>query len=275
MHPMIDIAGDLVPTYFLCSLIGFVVSLTASIPLLASRGMLRRHFGVLLCAVPGLVIGGRAFGVLSVVLTQVAEGTAPDVGGALASSGIVYWGGLLGYLGMLWAICRIRQLDFTRLSDVLAVCVPMFHAFGRIGCYCGGCCYGVASSLFSLPYRTAPGDVMVSRVPVQLIEAAFEGVLCLVLLRIYKARTRFDAKRPQHLLVWYLMVYAVFRFCVEFVRGDAVRGVYLGLSFSQYVCVTVLVVVSARSGRQVIAVYREKNLHQERKEACLQNVSLV
>ena len=59
--------------------------------------------------------------------------------------GMVFYG---GFLGGLAAIPVYRKFDKRctcgQLFDVYAVLVPLFHVFGRIGCFLGGCCYGVA-----------------------------------------------------------------------------------------------------------------------------------
>ncbi len=41
----------------------------------------------------------------------------------------------------------------------------------------------------------------------------------------------------RRLLAWYLALYAVIRFGTEWLRGDAVRGIYFGLSTSQWISI--------------------------------------
>lgn len=55
-------------------------------------------------------------------------------------------GGLFGALLMVYLICRIRKQNFADLSDILTVGIPLFHCFGRVGCFFAGCCYGVESN---------------------------------------------------------------------------------------------------------------------------------
>lgn len=59
------------------------------------------------------------------------------------------------------------------------------------------------------------------RLPVQIFEAVFEFVLFAVLLVDEKRRPQTD------ILKVYLLAYAVFRFAIEFFRGDVVRGIFL------------------------------------------------
>ena len=39
------------------------------------------------------------------------------------------------------------------------------------------------------------------------------------------------------ILVWYLLLYSIWRFIIEFWRGDDVRGVFGWISFSQIICI--------------------------------------
>ena len=42
--------------------------------------------------------------------------------------------------------CLSKHENAFRLADLLATVVPLGHAFGRIGCFFYGCCYGRDSS---------------------------------------------------------------------------------------------------------------------------------
>ena len=240
----------------------------AAMWLLAERGALKRSFSSMVVAIPALLIGGRVASACSIVIDQVVQGSDVDVAAAFARGGSVYWGGLMGYLLALALVCRVRRVPLRPVLDVAAVVIPLFHAVARTGCFCAGCCYGVESELFGIPYQTAPGEPWVERIPVQLIEAACEGVLFVVLLMRYRrevtgspqgltgdacatsalqgdghARSELcdDPRTSVPLIEQYLGAYACVRFVLEFVRGDAIRGVYGGFSFSQYVAMLVLV----------------------------------
>lgn len=108
--------------------------------------------------------------------------------------------------------------------------IPLFHCFGRIGCFLAGCCYG---KVLSSPVVFA-GILEFRRIPVQLFEALFEIVLFAVLLLVGRK------KMGSHLLGVYLTTYAVFRFINEFFRGDEVRGSYFGCSTAQWISMGIL-----------------------------------
>lgn len=253
MHPYLGLFGGHLPSYVVCALAGLTAAAIALMVLLSSRDALHGHLGCHVAALPGVLVGGRLFGVLSAALGQVARGEPLDFEVAAAGSGIVYWGGLLGYLGLLRLMHHVRRLPFSIAAEAVGVCIPLFHAFGRMGCYLAGCCYGIESPVLSLPYRSAPDAPLVGRVPVQLIEAGFEALLFAALLALWLRR--FHAGKPAapapSLLALYLGAYTAFRFCIEFLRGDAVRGVYGGVSFSQLVCAGVaLCLVGSVLGRR-------------------------
>lgn len=59
------------------------------------------------------------------------------------SGGFVFYGGLLGGLAGAWLFCKQRRLSFDTLGRDLVPALPLFHAFGRVGCFLAGCCYGI------------------------------------------------------------------------------------------------------------------------------------
>lgn len=148
---------------------------------------------------------------------------------ALMRGGFVFYGGVLGMLPMLWlcnAKFKIHVMDYMQCC---IGCIPLGHAFGRVGCHLVGCCYGRPyNGIFAVTYtcsQFAPNGV--SLFPVQLTEAVLElliGIFLLVCGKKWKGLTG---------LYWYLALYAVCRFCLEFLRADAERGMICGLSTSQ------------------------------------------
>jgi phosphatidylglycerol:prolipoprotein diacylglycerol transferase len=147
------------------------------------------------------------------------------------SGGLVFYGGVIGgFLAALYYLRRFR-LNFAAAADLFAPAIPAGHMLGRVGCFLGGCCYGVESSwgpVFThAPLSEANG---VPRLPVQLFEAAGNLLICLILLW-YERRPH----TPGHTLALYLLLYAPLRFILEFFRGDAARGFVLGVSTSQWI----------------------------------------
>ena len=74
----------------------------------------------------------------------------------------------------------------------------------------------------------------ISRIPIQL----FEAVCILFIFAILLFAEHKSSTTP--LLRLYLGAYVVCRFILEFYRGDALRGLWLGLSTSQWVSLAIL-----------------------------------
>lgn len=66
--------------------------------------------------------------------------------GALGG-GFVFYGGFIGATAAVWWFCRERKIPFLRLADVIAPTVALGQAFGRLGCFSAGCCWGKPASL--------------------------------------------------------------------------------------------------------------------------------
>lgn len=130
-------------------------------------------------------------------------------GELFTTGGISFYPGLLGFLGAAALAALLLRLPVGQTMDTIAPGVPLFHAFGRVGCWFGGCCYG-AECDFTL------FGVRFTHLPTQLMEAAF----CLVLFFALE----YAVKR--HRLAVYLCAYAVWRFVIEFWRADE-RGALL------------------------------------------------
>lgn len=156
----------------------------------------------------------------------------------LIFGGSVFYGGLFGGMAAGLLYLRKKGLPIREFTDIVAPAIPLFHFFGRIGCFLGGCCYGIECE-FGFIYTHALSESAngVRRFPVQLLEAAFNLLLFLVLWQLLR-------RRKTGLLRWYLFCYSIGRFLLEFLRGDAYRGQAFGLSTSQIISLVILIALS-------------------------------
>ncbi len=136
--------------------------------------------------------------------------------------GFVFLGGLFGGLaytflwGLFVATMTVQRMNFCLIPLLWA------HAVGRLGCFLAGCCFGTISSQpWSVHLHGSP------RHPVQLYEA-----LGLALLAWW---LQWRETRQSSVLPFYLLGYGILRWSVEWFRGDDIRGVWLGLSSSQWI----------------------------------------
>jgi phosphatidylglycerol---prolipoprotein diacylglyceryl transferase len=86
----------------------------------------------------------------------------------LKPGGLVFYGGLLGaMLTSVW-FAKKNDMDFLRLADIGLPAVSIGQAFGRLGCFSAGCCWGdVAHEGFHLGVHF-PGNGVVKNLFGQL-----------------------------------------------------------------------------------------------------------
>lgn len=199
---------------------------------------------ILLFGVIGIFIGGHLLYGL-VHMSELSYGLGRAFGGQ------VFYGGLFGGLAAGALFIRHKKYPKQPYYDVAACTIPLFHGFARIGCFLVGCCYGKPWE-HGLTYtasliRSANG---VSRFPVQLLESGLNFVLFFVLYHFLSHN-----KHTGKLLSIYLASYSIIRFGLEFLRGDdALRGIYFGLSTSQWISLGILAVLAVSAlGRQTRA----------------------
>ena len=105
--------------------------------------------------------------------------------------GITFLGGLIGGVVTFLIVYNIVKKKFSeRVACVLPlapICITIAHAFGRVGCFFAGCCYGKIASPDSPFYFTAVEfkNVAGMRYPTNLFEAIFLFILCQFLIHLH------------------------------------------------------------------------------------------
>jgi phosphatidylglycerol:prolipoprotein diacylglycerol transferase len=158
----------------------------------------------------------------------------------LRSAGVFYGGFALAAAAGV-AYVRRHRLPIGKMADLAAPPLALGQAIGRIGCFAAGCCYGRACDLpwavtFTKPaaYQLTGVPLGVALHPTQIYHALSDLLILAVTLVLLKRR-----HAPGQVFWVYVLLYAVLRFLVEIVRGDAARGVFFGgaLSTSQIIAV--------------------------------------
>lgn len=182
-------------------------------------------------------IGSIAVGFLSAMLFQSVYYLIET--GEWTFGAMTFMGGLIGGVACFILVTALLakkeyKAHFWRVANLLAPSILVAHAFGRIGCFLNGCCYGrVTDGPLGVLF---PGHTE-KVIPTQLIESAFLFVLFAVLLVLI-----LRYKRGNLPMLVYLYAYSVFRFILEFFRGDD-RGEFLGgLTPSQWQSVFMLLI---------------------------------
>jgi len=164
----------------------------------------------------------------------------------LSNGGLVWYGGFLaGIAGAIWYIRR-NELDFWVVSDLLIPYVALAQAFGRIGCYLNGCCYGVTAAP-SYPFGVVFPGSMTPRHPTEIYSSLLL-ILIFVILRSWQDLPHFKGG----IFLGYCALYSLKRFCVEFLRGDNPKIIY-SLTLSQAISAFVFIIAIAAfiyKGRQ-------------------------
>ena len=155
----------------------------------------------------------------------------------LAGAGFVVYGGIIGGALTIYGFCKIKKIDMLSYLDLMIPSVALAQAFGRVGCFLAGCCYGKETdSCLGVVFTNsdfAPNGVKL--LPTQLFMAGGDLIIMAVLLW-------YASKRPMRgrISALYLILYSIGRFAVEFLRNDD-RGTVGMLSTSQFIAIFTLI----------------------------------
>lgn len=151
--------------------------------------------------------------------------------------GFVVYGGILAGVIALAFYSKKKKWNVLETFDLAAPSVALGQAFGRIGCFLAGCCYGKETNLWigvKFPTNSlAPSGVYLH--PTQLYSSAFDFALVIVLILFARSN-----KKKGRVFSVYLILYSIGRFLVEFLRNDE-RGAIGILSTSQFIAIFTLI----------------------------------
>ncbi len=147
----------------------------------------------------------------------------------LQAGGVFSGGVVLAVICGAWYMRR-NHMPGLRTADVFAPGLALGHAFGRLGCFSAGCCFGRETNLpwavvFHNPLANEIGGVPlgVHVHPTQLYEMIVELLNFAVLYWMLKHK-KFEGQ----VVGAYMFIYGVARFFLEFLRGDPGRGQLFG-----------------------------------------------
>lgn len=256
MYPYIHIFGNFnIPTYGSSFLIGFIIAIFIGRHIGPSMGLKKddAFYGMIYCAI-GIIIGSKVMYFVSKIpdiiqnFDDVVALGREDIGelAGYLFGGLVFYGGLIGAVIGVYRYCHHFRVSFKAFIDVYTPLIPLIHAFGRIGCFLAGCCYGMeyhgfGAVQFPTPdkfpmFENDPILSAVPRLPIQLIEAGLNIIAFIVLWTIMKKRKN----KPFQTLGFYLIYYTVARFILEFFRGDIERGYFGAVTTSQWISLLLL-----------------------------------
>ncbi|MFQ7078868.1 MAG: prolipoprotein diacylglyceryl transferase family protein [Christensenellaceae bacterium] len=185
---------------------------------------------VIICALSAVIVGyGSA--VLFQAFYNIAERGKFVID---ANTGATFYGGLIGGAGAFLLVYFIAGKHFCKdneavkrfpdMLDIGACCIPLAHAFGRLGCLTAGCCHGRETDAWyginMYNYTNGAGEEVWHRVvPIQLFESIFLFALAAVLIVLFSK----TGKHKFPLMPLYCVgcgIWRFYRICARGRRGN-------------------------------------------------------
>mgnify|MGYP001095481658 CR=1 FL=1 len=173
------------------------------------------------------------------------------------NGGLAIYGGIIGgFLGVvIYAI--IKKINILKLTDVIAVGLILAQSIGRIGCYFGGCCYGIEVTNPSLCWF--PLSVLIDghwHLSTFFYEAIWNFIGFIILFFVYN-----KTKQTGVTTGAYLAFYGLGRCVIEAFRGDSL---YIGSIKVSQLLSGILMLVGA--GLIVYSIIKSKKVKNEQKQ---------
>ena len=214
------------------------------------------------------ILGAGAMGISAFILNSLFHSIQEQ---KIVIGGITWLGGVLGAIPATIALLHYLVPEAKgKALYFFSLMVPgmvLAHAFGRIGCYFGGCCYGMPTDswmgIMFPPESHAAHKIMtqyganVAVFPTMLVEAVFELVLFVVMMATRRKTKKYNIEI-------YAFAYGVFRFIMEFFRGDNRGGTGFFLTPSQLMSILLWI------GATCLILYRNGIIFKNLAKKCQQ-----
>ncbi len=206
----------------------------------------------------GVIAGGRLgyilFYMLTVPASRAALAADPLEALRLWHGGMSFHGGAIGVtlaiVGFAWL--RRPRLRLLSIADIAACCAPLGLMFGRIANFINGELWGRVTTVpWGMVFcgRNIPADAgggcvagYLPRHPSQLYEAALEGLVLFLVLRLASHRLGW-LRRPGAITGLFLVGYASVRIALENVRmpDPGLRDLPYGLTVGMLLSIPMLI----------------------------------
>ncbi|MCC7290598.1 MAG: prolipoprotein diacylglyceryl transferase [Phycisphaerales bacterium] len=252
---LVRVGGLSIPAYPMLYGLGIAAGFYAALVVCCRLGVLWRRLVHLLPILVASIMTGGA------ILYAIQFREELD----FVNGGQTLYGSLLLSLLAVGVYCNAIRLPLWKVLDALAYGTPLGIALGRVGCFCRGCCEGVATSgacgvCYPIHVNTA-GEIVgppavlnqicngaivaklgqsLPVLPVQL----FESSACLLMFAILLVAFRLGIfMRDGRAALTFLILYCCWRFVIEFYRVEPI--VSLGLTLSQLISAGTLLMLGA------------------------------
>jgi phosphatidylglycerol:prolipoprotein diacylglycerol transferase len=226
-------------TYGILVALGFATAFSLTVRLSRSHGLgFQQVVDMSLVGIVAGVVGSR---LLFVLIHPSHFSAHPLEIFKIWEGGLVFSGGVIAVATAMFFYSRRHNISFLRIGDLWSPGVALGQAFGRIGCFTAGCCYGKPldapwSVLFTDPEALAPLNIPLH--PTQ-IYSALAGFLIAAILFMLRRRKNFEGR----IFLWFLILHSTGRLLIERFRADY-RGAVSGteMSVTQLVALVLLIV---------------------------------
>lgn len=237
MYKEISIFNHKISTFAVCIVLGFLFAIIVLLIDIKKRSLDKNRWDNFFAILPFLIIGGFAGAIIFDKIAHFREVALFEL------AGMSFAGGILSAIGLYLILYPkfVSKNKNNMIHDLNILVCPLLiaHSLGRIGCFMGGCCYGkVTNSIFGVMFpegslQHLQYGYQAKVLPTQLFESAFLLILFFVLY--------FYKKTWNYRVEIYLMGYGLFRFLIEFLRGDNRGSYFLSLSPSQWTSILFMI----------------------------------
>ena len=235
---LFDIGGFHLPTYSVFVIIGLIVGSLVFFRLSRQQG---RNYDNTVLILMGALVFGIIGSKLPILIGNIPKIIEDPTNIMLYLSGRTVVGGLIGGTIGVLLVKRIFNIK-ERRGNMIAPAAAIGIAFGRIGCYLRGCCYGIATNV---GLGTDFGDGVL-RHPTQLYEATFHFLAFFIMMYQYKR-----VQKPGVLFKYYVIAYFIYRFLSEFIRVEPdVISIFSGYQIASLVGIILLILKEMYYGKK-------------------------
>ncbi len=239
MHPDLFSIGPLtLHTYGLFVALGFIAGILITIKLgksmkIPSNSVMDMGFIIILSG----LAGSRLIYIIINFSHYVAN---PLDIIKLWQGGLVFNGGLVAVIIVLFLYARHHRLNIWTLGDLWSPAATIGQAIGRIGCFFAGCCYGKPTDVPWAVIFTNPKSIATLNIPIHptQIYSSLSSFIIFIILMILHSKKKFEGQ----VFLWFLILHSTARLFLERFRGDS-RGTIItnDLTMTQFIAMLILI----------------------------------
>ncbi|MCM1265709.1 MAG: prolipoprotein diacylglyceryl transferase [Candidatus Gastranaerophilales bacterium] len=161
---------------------------------------------------------------------------------AIREGGLTIHGAILGGLIVLIYQAKKNRIELLKLCDIFAMGLPIAQAIGRWGNFFNSEAFGLPTDLpwklfIKQPYR--PDEYFSNQYfhPTFLYESILDIFIFIILYYLIVPKNK---DNYGYVSAWYLLLYSIVRFFIEFLRVDCVKYIY-GIPVPQIVSIVIIV----------------------------------